>query len=287
MATPSSSKKIQRVQRAGVTRSKGQRRPLGYTSLIVAMLVIGSVLVFLARDARQSSAQVAPNYLKKDHWHAAFGVFVCDKYLPNLKDATTTDVLGIHTHGDGLMHVHPFGLSSSGKNAQLGLWFDDTNLKVEDGKFTMPDGTVHKNGDTCSTGEKSTKKTHVVLFQWPPQASKDIKPKQITTDIASTRYREDGQIFALALVPDGTKNIELPPSVEQLKNPTAAEQGTPTPVTTAPGDTSTSVPTPAASTTVTPVSTTAAAPTTTAKTASSTTVKATPTTTPAPTTTKK
>ena len=258
---------------------------MGYAALITVILVLGSVLVFLARDSRQSAALVAPNYLKKDHWHAAFGVYVCDKYLPNLTDATTEDVLGIHTHGDGLMHVHPFSLAASGKNAQLGLWFDHVNLKVEDGKFTMPDGTVHKNGDSCGSGEKSTKKTHVVLFQWPPQAGKDTKPKSVTTDIGTVRYLEDGQIFALALVADGTKDIQLPPSVDQLKSPNDAEPGTPTPVTSAPGASSTTAPSGASSTTA--PSTTAAQPTTTAKGATTTAKGATTTQAPASSTTKK
>ncbi len=271
MATPpSSSKKIQRVQRAGVTRHKGQRRPLGYASLILVILIIGTVLVLLARDARQSAALAHPNYLATppDHWHSAIGIYICDHYLDPLADAAG-DALGIHTHQDGLMHVHPFSLASSGKLAQLKLWFEDTALKVEDGKITMPDGKVYKNGDSCGTGDKKTNKTEIALFAWPPQADKDTKFTKVTKDVGEVRYTQDGQIFALALVPKGEKPSALPPSVPKLKNPTAAEGGTPAPVTVPDGSATTAVtPTTVAkgsATTAKPSATTAKPTATTAK----------------------
>ena len=47
MGKASSSKKIRRVQQAGVSRAPGQRRNLAYPALIVGIIVVGTLLVFL------------------------------------------------------------------------------------------------------------------------------------------------------------------------------------------------------------------------------------------------
>ena len=44
-------KKIQKVQRAGVSRAAGQRRELGFPLAVVAIIVIGTLLTFMAREA--------------------------------------------------------------------------------------------------------------------------------------------------------------------------------------------------------------------------------------------
>lgn len=54
------------------------------------------------------------------HWHAAYVVRICDDVLaPFDSDA---DPLGIHSHVDGLIHVHPFFEESGFEQARLGLF---------------------------------------------------------------------------------------------------------------------------------------------------------------------
>ena len=58
-----------------------------------------------------------PPVANQDHWHAAYGVYLCDDFAPPITDER--DPKGIHTHGDGIIHIHPFVRSSPGKNATL------------------------------------------------------------------------------------------------------------------------------------------------------------------------
>ncbi|MFM7068806.1 MAG: hypothetical protein ACKOYM_05025, partial [Actinomycetes bacterium] len=190
MGKASSSKKIRRVQQAGVSRAPGQRRNLGYPALIVGILILGLTAVFFARDHRQAAADVKPT--PRDHWHEAFGIVVCGDFQAPLNDSGP-DRKGIHTHGDGLIHVHPFGAGASGKNATLVRYAEQTGLVVTDTSFTIPGGKTFKNGDTCG------KKTGTVaLYVWPPQANDTTKPKKVTKGIANVRFAEDGGAYVLA-----------------------------------------------------------------------------------------
>lgn len=254
MGKASSSKKIRRVQQAGVSRAPGQRRNLAYPALIVAIIVVGMVLVALARDSRQATASEAPT--TRDHWHEAFAINVCGEFLdPPADDGP--DRLGIHTHGDGLIHVHPYGAGATGANATIGVFFKQIGAVVENGSMSLKDGTTKKDGQKCDG-----KKAEVALFVWPPQANDKTKPTKLTgADIAASRFSENGSASVLSFNPEGF-TPPLPPSMSELANPSDVEPGQ-----------STDSPNAATSTTVAGASTTTAAP------ATSTTVADKPTTT--------
>lgn len=217
MGKASSSKKIRRVQQAGVSRAPGQRRNLAYPALIVAILVVGVLLVVLARDSRRTTASEAPT--TRDHWHEAFAVNVCGEFLdPPTDDGP--DRLGIHTHGDGLIHVHPYGAGATGDNATMGVFFKQIGTVVQDGTMTLKNGTTKKDGDKCDG-----KKGQVALFVWPPQASAKTEPKKLTgEDITNYRFAENGTASVLSFNPDGF-TPPLPPSMSELANPSDVEPG--------------------------------------------------------------
>lgn len=219
MGKASSAKKIRRVQQAGVSRAPGQRRNLGYPALIIAILVVGAVLTWFARESRQADASVAP-VANRDHWHAAFGIDVCGVFEGNISDQGA-DRLGIHTHADGLVHIHPFGDGGAGENATFGKFADQVGITLGDGEFTMPDGTTYRNGDDCPSkegGDGESGKGRVVLYVWPPQANENTEPRTVTSNLSEVRFTEDGQILVLGFVPEGYEP-ELPPSVPALANP--------------------------------------------------------------------
>ena len=215
MGKASSSKKIKRVQQAGVSRAPGQRRNLGYPALIVAIFVVGSVLVFFARTDRQASAGDAP-VANRDHWHAAFGIDICGEFQENVGDVGP-DTLGIHTHQDGLIHIHPFGAGGAGENATFGKFAEQVGIQLGDGEFTLADGTTYTNGDDCETDD-GTEPGQVALYQWPPQATEATEPEVITENIADVRFEDDGEAYVLAFVPDGAE-VTLPPSLPELASP--------------------------------------------------------------------
>jgi hypothetical protein len=227
MGKASSAKKIERVQRAGTTKAPGQRRNLGFPIAVVAIIIAGIVLVLLARDAKSETAAEAPSSVTGDHWHDAFGVYECDQYLPNIPDSGN-DPNGIHTHGDGLMHIHPFGKAASGKNAVFGEFADATGIQLEDGKATLPvamGGQVFEDGATCTItdedGETTEVEAEVVMFVWPPQATENVEPEVFTGDFVDLRFSKDGEVWVLALVPKDTTTIPLPPTATQIPGATS------------------------------------------------------------------
>jgi hypothetical protein len=236
MGKASSAKKIKRVQQAGASRAPGQRRNLGYPALIAAIIIVGSVLVFFARDERQATASVAPT--SRDHWHAAFGIDICGEFQAEVNDVGP-DRLGIHTHGDGLIHIHPFGSGASGPNATFGKFADQVGLTVGDGTLTLPDGTTYTDGDACPNDEQQTGR--VALYVWPPQANDKTEPRIVTRNINGVRFTEDGQIMVLAFAPEDSEP-RLPPSLPALANPSDEEpvpgsvNGSTPPPTTAGGE---------------------------------------------------
>src|SRR3954464_11404283 len=110
MGKASSAKKVARADRAGGKSSKRERPKLAFPLAVFVVIVLGSSLVVYARTARNdvASADTAPSSVNKDHWHAAYGFYVCDHFLPALPESPK-DPEGIHTHGDGVFHIHPFG----------------------------------------------------------------------------------------------------------------------------------------------------------------------------------
>jgi hypothetical protein len=220
MGKASSAKKIKKVQQAGVSRAPGQRRNLGYPALIVGILLIGSILTFFARSEREASASESP-VANRDHWHAAFGIDICGEWEPAPND-DGPDTKGIHTHADGLIHIHPFGSGASGERAQFQVFADQIGLEFGDGSLTLPDGRQFSDGDDCEGEDGEKAEGQWAMYVWPPQATDATEPDVITDNFGDVRFRRDGQIFVLAFVPEGDE-VKLPPSVPALAAPSDLE----------------------------------------------------------------
>ncbi len=236
MGKASSAKKIKRVQQAGVSRAPGQRRNMGYPALIGGIIVVGLVLVFFARGQREAQATEAP-VANQDHWHAAFGIDICGQFQENVADVGP-DAVGIHTHQDGLIHIHPFVGAAAGDRSTFQLFADQIGVELGDDSFTLPDGTTYTNGDPCTDADGKETEGRVALYVWPPQATDATDPEIITSDIGATRFSEDGQAFVLAFVPKDA-DVTLPPSLPALQAPSdlenPSEQGSTDFTTTVPG----------------------------------------------------
>lgn len=257
MGKASSAKKIKRVQQAGVSRAPGQRRNLGYPALIIAILVVGSLLVFFARGEKESSVGDAP-VLDQDNWYAAFAIDLCGEIQENPTNVGPNE-LGIDANADGLIHIQPFSPDAAGDNARFGLYADQIGLELGNGEFTLADGTKKTDGDKCEDEDGKEQEGRVALYVWPPQATDATEPEIVTEDLADVRFAEDGQAFVLAFVPADAE-VPLPPSVEALANPSGAdavpEGDSPESTTTAPaGESTTTAPADESTTTAAPTTT--------------------------------
>ncbi|MEY2437146.1 MAG: hypothetical protein QOF97_1982, partial [Acidimicrobiaceae bacterium] len=123
------------------------------------------------------------------------------QFQPAFKDATQ-DVLGIHTHGDGVIHTHPFVSSVAGRSATLGVFFDQVALQISDTKLTLPNGQVFEEGVTkCQGGKDGI----VEIAQWSSatDAANGARPNAVFTSGFRNIRLQNRQAYTIAFLPAG------------------------------------------------------------------------------------
>lgn len=256
MGKASSSKKVARAARAGGRTAGTRQRNLLFPGVIGLIVLLGSGLIAYAANERKSEADIAP-VVNEDHWHAAFGVYVCDEFQPPVE--TFESPIGIHTHADGVIHIHPFSSGGAGENATLGAYLEGAGIELSDDTLRIGDDEWSVGEDQCGDED-----AELIVAQWNDVQSTDDEPALIRRDFNDIRFRENGEGYTIAFVPEGTTDIPKPESAAQLAelgaaddaSATTAEPGETT--TSAPGDTTTSAP--GATTTTAPAETTTSAP---------------------------
>jgi hypothetical protein len=258
MGKASTSKKVARAAGTGGGRTNRGRIPFLYYGVLAAVVVLGTATVVQSRDARLTKVAASgqtPPVPNKDHWHTAYGFYLCDKFAPPITD--TTDPHGIHTHGDGIIHVHPYDSSTGGKNAVLGAFTAATHVTLNAGQLRLPGGHDYRDGDKC--GDRPGR-VRVRIFNSPA----DTVGHDATVDPRQVPLRNN-EVLTIAFAPAGAL-LPQPPSVPNLAKLTdvttttvpAATGSATTPSTTTPNASST-VPT------TTPPTTSPATTTTTTK----------------------
>lgn len=230
MAKPSSTRKVAKVARTGGGRTTGRGQTSWFfPTLLTCVAVLGVFLIGFSRSQRQPD--LTPPRVGSDHWHSAIGFDICGTFAPSIPD-NGEDPLGIHTHGDGVVHTHPFSSQAAGARARLGHYFDTLDITVTEDRIEIPGAEPKENGDRCGDREGS-----IQVKVWETRAPDD-DGEIFEGDPGDIRLGNN-QLITIAFVPDGTE-IRKPPSEPQLDNltdlgPTAA---TTIPVpTTAPGET--------------------------------------------------
>jgi hypothetical protein len=222
---------------------------MGWYAAIALVVVLGVAGIVLSRaEYRQELAAGADDsapVANQDHWHAAYGIYACDEFLPALTDER--DPKGIHSHGDGIIHIHPFVRSAAGRNATLAVFADATGLELSDSRIKVPGGDTYKAGDTKCNGKDA-----IVQVK--------VNEKVITTDVDKFKLN-NGDLVTIAFAPKGAE-LPPPPSAADLArldpqtDEIVPEGETTTPPatdgsTTVPGDTSTTAPAAGGETTTT------------------------------------
>lgn len=227
MGKASSSKKVARAARAGGATT-GNRRKLGFPAAVVAICIVGLAVVLFAKGQFGTAAAEPPTI--QDHWHAAYGINICGNFQQPIADARG-DSTGIHTHADGVIHIHPFTASHGGKNATLSKWGQVVGMEFGNGSFTTQDGTTYSNGYDCN-GKPAT----VSVYKWPAD-DPNAAPEVFTGDLGDVHLGPDRAAITIAVVPEGTE-VPRPPTVPVLDALTdVPNSSTSTPPTTAPATT--------------------------------------------------
>lgn len=223
MGKASSSKKVARAARAA--GRPGVRRNYTWPALIGLIVALGSVLIVVTvAENKEGGKEFTGPPQQGDHWHAAYGVFICGNWVPPFADGPAGDKFGIHTHEDGLMHIHPFFTRVSGKGANVQALADDVGLKVSDTKVSGPGFPEKKNGDKCGTKAGEWK-----LVTWDTVSS---KPKTHTSNFGKWAPK-DQSLWALAFVPKGA-TVPQPESAAELAHPSDLEGSDTTPTSSVP-----------------------------------------------------
>lgn len=204
MGRASSSKKVARAASTGGGRTTRGARPLGWYAAIVLVVALGvSGIVFSRAERRTELAagDISAPVANADHWHAAYGVYLCSEFAQPIGDEA--DPKGIHTHADGIIHIHPFVRSASGKKATLAVFVDATKATLSDTEIQLPGGKSFKEGETKCGG-----KDGIVQVK--------VNDKVVTENVNDIKFA-DRQLLTIAFAPKGAELPE-PPSRPGLDN---------------------------------------------------------------------
>jgi hypothetical protein len=256
MGKASSTKKVQRAARAGGRVSSGQPRSLLFPGILTLVVVLGLVLVVYARQDRLDDDLDGVPQLG-DHIHQAFGVYVCGEWKADLPEFESP--VGIHTHGDGVLHVHPFSQLGVGVNATLGRYLEDAR---DDGGLDaeLSDDTLSWLGEDVEEGEtecEGVEDPELLMAFWADASDADSLPEVTTGDFDDLRLTENGAAITV-YYGDPDADIPMPLSAANLAALGAVDGGSSlanpedaNTTTTAPGESSTTSTTAAAGDTTT------------------------------------
>ncbi len=149
-----------------------------------------------------------------DHWNAVYGVWDCTAndgtgdWLPPF--TFDKDDVGIHSHGDGLISIHPFLEQSAGENATFSHFEDSMNIDVTTEAITLDDGRSLTAGTICG-GEPAI--VQMRRWQSAPDLERDpsVTPTVITEAFDEQRFYNDLEVWTIALAPLDA-DLPLPPS---------------------------------------------------------------------------
>jgi hypothetical protein len=231
MVGTSGNRKVARAARTSSGRRRNASAPIGYYSTLVIIALLGSALVFFSRQERLdesnpgSTPPLAPavksdGSLERpgDNWFEAYGVYICDKYVPNID--SPNNPYGINTLNDGVIHISPFEKRYAGHNATLGLFAKAVELKVDRTSVKLPtEDKTWKSGEKC--GDKSGK---FVVKEWT-DAKDNGTGKEVKSDPARLLLKDNAAV-AIAYIPDDMKweDIPLPESASKLEEVKAKAQ---------------------------------------------------------------
>jgi hypothetical protein len=251
VAPSSSAKKVAKL----ASRGKGKKIRFQGGSIfpiaVVLVVLLGLLAIFYGRQSRPADGSGVPRVASTgatadSHWHAAFGIYICDTFEPKivgtLEDAGTPEndrfkLLGVHSHGDGVIHYHPYSTKSSGNRAKLGVFLDAYDIKLTDTSLALPAAQGSKKWSTKDT-KCDGKDTQLKVAVW--NKFTDTTSHEAITDFKNLRITNDGMVFVIAFVPKGTA-IPQPPWGAELPTLGASDSGNVAPSSTIVGATTTIV----------------------------------------------
>ena len=178
----------------------------------MVLLAGGILAVWAARSSVSSNANVFPA-ANKDHIHMAYAINDCGKWLAPIP--TFESSFGIHTHGDGVLHIHPYLASASGKNATFSVFENGAGMS------SSPSGLRYTGVNV--KGDCNGKAAVLRVAEWNKVVDKNDKPissstkpdRIYTKDFGKIRLNHNGGALTF-FYGSPTATIPMPPSIPAM-----------------------------------------------------------------------
>ena len=173
---------------------------------LALILIAGAVAIGFFAVNRETNIGVSPR-ANFDHWHAAYVVNNCGEDLPPAGQFDSD--AGIHTHGDGILHIHPSQLGA-GRNATLDAYFSSGGASISDDELTPLISDLFGDSLSEETGCNG-EPAELQVAVWDNAFDLDAEPTIYTEDLAAVRFANAGQAITIALVAEGDEIAPPPP----------------------------------------------------------------------------
>jgi hypothetical protein len=237
----SSTKKAAKLAKSGQGKKVRFQGGTTFPLIVAIVVVLGLSLVVYARQSRPAADASPPTI--DDHWHQAYGFYLCDTWVQlegNKEDAAAPGFdefqrTGIHSHDDGVIHWHPFTSASVGTRAKLSLFLDVYGVQLDDDKLVFPedqrtqlpaafqeDGTFEEDETKCTIdGEEKDGELKVIV--WDNFSDTDDGTTYVA-DFNNIAVDQDAMVFSIAFVPPDTE-VGMPPWAQNLPDLASADNG--------------------------------------------------------------
>jgi hypothetical protein len=226
-SSSSSAKKVAKLAQRGKGKKVRFQGGTLFPAVVLGVVLVGLFTIVYARQSRPDPGSFPPQV--GDHWHAAYGMYVCDGWLPKLtgnQEEQETDSAGnesfvnsdygstgVHSHDDGVIHYHPFSARSVGKRANLGVFLNVYDIELDTDHLKLPEsqgGEEYRVGDyKCNDDDVEIK-----VVAWDSYTDTG-KGSTYITDLTGVRLTNDGMVFAIVVAPKDTAIVQ-PPWAKEL-----------------------------------------------------------------------
>jgi hypothetical protein len=233
----SSTRKAAKLAQRGKGRKVRFQGGTVFPAAVALTLVLGLALIAYSRQSLPAADDSPPTI--EDHWHAAYGFYLCDDWYMlsgNLEEVNQNQQFtnidfrrtGVHSHEDGVMHWHAYTSAAVGKNAVLDVFlnnygveltndtlkFDNPGIVIANPEFAPANGfdplDEYVEGETQCNGEDA----ELTVKAWGSYTDTDAGNRYIA-NMDRVHLDNDGMVFGIYFTPKDTDQ-PMPPWAQNL-----------------------------------------------------------------------
>ena len=196
-----------------------------WTPLVGVIAVVAAIVsLFFFTRATEAQPRIG------QHIHAALDIYVCGQKEPNLPFFEA----GVHTHGDGLIHIHPQSTGEEATGAAVGKFFQYGGWELTNSTVTLPGDRTFKDGDSCPDGQTGVLRMLKYRLTWRSSSGDNGLLGDECSQVADADMQEvkdfpdyvpkDGDCLHLVFGPAGAPSVYGTPAPTQPPQPTAVPE---------------------------------------------------------------